>query len=335
MTQVVIGRDVASLVVVDAEPLVAVLAQSGAMAFAESVATAATAVGSRVIFRELPDREEAKDLTVVGDVVDWMAGEGMTRHGLVVGVGGGALTDTAGFIASVYMRGIRVRYVPTTLLGAVDAAIGGKTGVNVGGKNLVGTFAPAESVFVDLDVLDDLPEALVMEGMAEALKAGLVGDVELFELLESDGSAADLEQVVTRAVAVKQSIVDADFREAGVRAHLNYGHTVGHALERLAGLSHGAAVAVGMVAAGAASEILTGFGDADRVRQAIAGLGLPVSCPSVSRSEVLRLIDVDKKRGREGEVRMVLLEEIGSPMVSPVPTTTLDAALQSIGIGGA
>ncbi len=334
LTSLVIGRDCLSGLFTGEEPLLAVLTQAGeASATARAVIEAADAAGLRTSLKELPDGDAAKSLAVVEETAAWLAEVGMTRRGVIVGVGGGALTDAAGFVASVYMRGVPVRYVPTTLLAAVDAAIGGKTAVNVGGKNLIGTFAHPEKVVIDLEVLESLAEPLLADGMAEALKAGLVGDPDLFAILERSGLGAELEEVIERAIDVKAKIVDADFRESGIRAYLNYGHTVGHALERLAGLSHGRAVAVGMVAAGIASQIVTGFPDAERVQRVIESLGLPVSCQGVGRDDALRLVEMDKKRDPDG-LRMVLLERIGRPVVSSVPAATLDAALEAIGIGG-
>lgn len=333
LTSVVVGRGLLSEVTTGGEAMLAVLTQPGAAGPAAAVVEAAGAVGVEAPLKQLPDGDAAKTLEVVAETVAWLAESGMTRRGVVAGVGGGALTDAAGFIASVYMRGVPVRYVPTTLLAAVDAAIGGKTGINVKGKNLVGTFSHPEKVIVDLEVLEQLAEPRRAEGMAEALKAGLVGDPELFVLLERDGIAAALDEVVERAIDVKARIVDADFREAGIRAHLNYGHTVGHAVERLTGWSHGRAVAVGMVAAGTASEATTGFPEKERVVRVIEALGLPVSCPGIERDDVLQLVELDKKRDSTA-LRMVLLEQIGRPVVASIPTATLDAALASIGIGG-
>jgi 3-dehydroquinate synthetase len=252
---------------------------------------------------------------------------------MVVGVGGGAVTDLAGFVGAVFLRGVRVHFVPTTLLAAIDASIGGKSGVNVGGKNLVGAFRHPARVVIDLSVLDALPGELIREGLAEALKAGLVGDPGLFELIERDGQGADLAEVVTRAVAVKARIVGEDFEERGVRAHLNYGHTVGHALEAITGMPHGEAVAVGMVAAGRASVIEAGFDGEERQRSAIAGLGLPTEAPGVDRIELLSRLRLDKKHDSHG-LRMVVLEAVGRPLVRPVGSATVGAALAAVGISG-
>jgi 3-dehydroquinate synthase len=215
----------------------------------------------------------------------------------------------------------------------VDAAIGGKTAVNLGAKNLVGVFRHPARVVIDLDVLGALPAAALRSGVAEALKAAMVGDPGLLEILERDGLAAPLEEVVERAIKVKAVVVDRDFLETGARAVLNYGHTVGHALEVVAGLPHGEAVAIGMVAAGRASALLCGFGAEDRQRAAILRLGLPVAAPAVDPSRIRELMGADKKRA-DGALRMVLLAAVGNPQVVAVDDATVTAALTAVGIGG-
>jgi 3-dehydroquinate synthetase len=287
--------------------------------------------GRRTVVRVLPDGEDAKTLGVVAELYEWLADSGVGRDDVLVAVGGGALTDAAGFAAATYLRGIAAVYVPTTLLGAVDAAVGGKTGLNLLAKNQIGLFRHPRRVVVDVDVLDGLPEHLKRDGAAEALKAGLVGDPGLVDLLGEEGLDADLEEVVDRAVAVKVRIVEGDFRDEGQRLHLNYGHTVGHAVEVAAGTSHGAAVAVGMVAAGRASALEAGFAEEDRQRDAIRRLGLPVAAPGTDRGRVLELLALDKKRDAGG-LRMALLAGVGRPLVSNVPSATVEAALTAVEI---
>ncbi len=332
VTSVTIGRDVLAGVADGTETLVVLLAQPGAAQVTTRVVSDLEARSIPVVTRLLPDGEAAKSFRVVEETTAWMGQVGVRRDGTVVAIGGGALTDVAGFIASVYMRGVEARYVPTTLLGAVDAAIGGKTALNVGGKNLVGTFAQPDRVIIDVDLLDELPPPLLAEGMAEALKAGLIGDSALVDAIERSGLDADLEEVVKRAVAVKSTIVAADFREAGSRTHLNFGHTIGHAVEVLAGWSHGRAIAVGMVAASAISRMVCGFDDEDRVGRIIAALGLPLVCPGLRRGDLHQLMLIDKKND-SGGLRMVLLEALGRPQVSHIDPATLDAGLDAIGIG--
>lgn len=310
---------------------VGVITQPGAETVARRVVAAlGDVVGDLLV---VSDGDSAKTLETVERTVTWLVERGMRRDGLVMGVGGGAVTDLAGFVAAVYLRGVPAVYVPTTLLGAVDAAVGGKTGVNVGGKNLVGVFRDPLRVVVDADVLDALPTDLRRQGLAEALKAGLVGDPALVDILEREGPAADLETVVRRALAVKQDIVGRDPMEHGERAHLNYGHTVGHAVETVTGRPHGLAVAVGMIAAGRASALEAGFADEARQRDIIAGLGLPTEAADADPEGVRAQLERDKKRDAGG-LRMVLLRAIGAPEVVHVAAATVDAALASIGIEG-
>jgi len=335
-TTVLVGRGVLDPATVLGERpgrgRVAVLTQPGEPARVGGVlASASRAGGLAAEVRVLPDGEEAKTLAVAGAVYEWLAGFGLTRADTVLAVGGGALTDLAGFVAATFLRGVEAIYVPTTLLGAVDASIGGKTAVNLGAKNLVGAFHHPARVVIDADLLDALPAALRREGAAEALKAGLVGDPALVSLYERDGLQADLAEVVRRAVAVKAGIVERDFREQGERAHLNYGHTIGHAVEAATGLGHGSAVAVGMVAAGRAAALVAGFAEEGRQREAIARLALPVAAPEADPAEVRRLLGLDKKRDTAG-LRMVLLERVGRPRLEHVAAATVRAALAAVGI---
>ncbi|CAN5291948.1 3-dehydroquinate synthase [soil metagenome] len=277
---------------------------------------------------ELSDREDAKTLEQANRLYEWLSAEGIGRHDTIVGVGGGAATDVAGFVAATWLRGVEFVAVPTTLLGAVDAAIGGKTGINLGGKNLVGAFHLPTRVVIDLDVLEQLPPSLRLEGIAEALKAGYLGDADLVSLLQQ--SDPPLAEVVRRAVAVKVGIVNDDFREGDQRAFLNFGHTIGHAVEILAPMPHGLAVAVGMVAAAAVSAARYGF-DSRGLVETVFGLGLPVAASGIAPGPALALIRKDKKRTSDG-VRMVLLRAIGDPVVEPVSDDLIELGLASIGI---
>ncbi|HSM02667.1 MAG TPA: bifunctional shikimate kinase/3-dehydroquinate synthase [Acidimicrobiia bacterium] len=337
VTQVVVGREVLGPeeVLGGAAPATcALLTQPGASSVAARVARGIEASGIRTEVIEVPDREGAKSWSTVERVCMELATARVGRGDLLMGVGGGAVTDLTGFVAAIYLRGVRVHFVATTLLAAVDAAIGGKSGIDVGGKNLVGAFRHPERVVIDLDVLGELPVRLIREGLAEALKAGLVGDPGLVELLERHSTAADLEEVVARSHAVKARIVGRDFTDRSERAHLNYGHTVGHAVESVSGIPHGDAVAIGMIAAGRASALDAGFDGEQRQRDVIAGLGLPVAtATSVDPAAILEHMALDKKRGRKG-TRMVLLEAVGRPTVTAVGPATVDAALAAAGVLG-
>lgn len=315
----------------DGRSAVALLAQPSVVRLAAALEAGLAASGLRTAVVTLPDGEAAKRIGVVEDVYRELSVAGVGRKDTIVAVGGGALTDTAGFIAATYLRGVEAVFVPTTLLGAVDAAIGGKTAVNVDGKNLAGVFRHPARVVIDLDVLGNLPESLLREGSAEALKAGYVGDPALVERYRVDGIEAPLEEVINRAVAVKARVVSDDFTERGGRAVLNYGHTVGHAVEVAAGLSHGESVAIGMAAAAKLSELVTGYDGAAAQRQLIRSLGLPVRAPAVRAARVEQLMAMDKKRDERG-LRFVVLEAIGRPIVVHADGATVRAALASIGI---
>ncbi len=325
-SEVLIGRDLLGGGVLperSGRERVVVLTQPGARRVAARVAEG---LGAEVL--ELPDGEAAKTLAVVEATYRRLAADRLHRDDTIVAVGGGSLTDVVGFVAATYLRGVESVYVPTTLLGAVDAAVGGKTGVNLDGKNLVGAFHHPARVVIDVGVLEDLPDALWQEGAAEALKAGLIADRDLVDLFERHGRDAPLAEVVRRAVAVKAAVVAEDFREGGRRAILNYGHTVGHAVEVAAGMPHGHAVAVGMVAAGAASEAACGFAHRERQDGIITALGLLTSARA-DRAEVRRLLTLDKKRDAAG-LRMVLLEDIASPVLRHVDAATVEAALDAV-----
>jgi 3-dehydroquinate synthase len=278
----------------------------------------------------LPDREEAKTLPVAASVYEALAKFGFTRHDTVLGVGGGSVTDLAGYVAGTWLRGVEVVHIPTTLLGAIDASIGGKTGVNIGGKNLVGVIWHPTRVIVDLDQLSKLPGYIIREGMAEAYKAGLIGDATLAQLIAEEGVEAPLQPVVERAIGVKAGIVGRDVREFGDRAFLNFGHSIGHAIEFASSLSHGECVALGMVAAVRISEKLAGFSDADAVTEAIAGMGLPIQVEGLELARVLDLLGRDKKRDTDG-LRMVLLRAIEEPYLTHVDRSDIELGLGAIG----
>jgi len=331
--EIVIGRGLAGVdrLLLDGADRVAVLTQPSVSRLGAAIADELGERGLLAAVRVLPDGDQAKSLRTVESVFEWLNTLGFTRKDMVIAVGGGALTDLAGFVAATYLRGIEITYLPTTLLAAVDASIGGKTGVNVGGKNLAGVFRHPARVVIDLDILERLPGDLLMEGAAETVKAGFIADVAIVTEYEAYGIKAALERVVPAAVAVKVGTVAGDFREAGRRAILNYGHTVGHAVEIAASISHGDSVAIGMVAAGRVSARLTGFPHEGRQREIIEKIGLPVVSPRVDANEVLTLIGRDKKRDGGG-IRMVLLEDFGKPVVRHVTEAEIGAGLSAVGI---
>ena len=328
-----VGRGTATVanVVPDGFSRLVFMTQPTTTDLARRLEGAAIRSGADTQILTLPDGDAAKNLSVVDRTYRDLNSLGFTRGDLIVAIGGGALTDTAGFIAATYLRGVAVTYLSTTVLGAVDAAIGGKTGVNVGGKNLAGVFRHPLRVVVDLDILDDLPVHLVREGAAEAVKAGFIADSQIVAAYEERGLDAALDDIVPAAIGVKVRTVVADFEESGVRAILNYGHTVGHAIEIAAGISHGEAVAIGMVAAGRASADMLGFPHAVRQKRIIANIGLPVTAPAVDAAEVLHLMHRDKKRDEAG-LRMVLLEDFGRPVLTHVSQEVVAGSLSEIGV---
>lgn len=275
---------------------------------------------------EVPDGEEAKCLAVVERLCREMSEAGFTRSDVIVAVGGGVVTDVAGFVAAVYHRGMRYVSVPTTLLGQVDAAIGGKTGVNLPeGKNLVGAFWQPHAVLCDSDVLATLPPREMRSGQGELAKYHFLGGDDL--------DALDLTQRIAAAVRIKAEVVAADEREGGRRAILNYGHTLAHAIETAGryDLRHGEAVAVGLVYA---AEVAAAMGriDDDRVayhRRVVTGYGLPSRLPALlDDDELLALFGRDKK-AVDG-LTLVLDSARGVEPVTPVPEAVLRQALAAI-----
>ena len=331
--EITVGRGIAdaAAVLLPGVGRVGVLTQPPVEPLATKLAVEIDSGGTPADVLVLPDADEAKSLVTVESAYEWLNRQGFTRQDLVIAVGGGALTDVAGFIAATYLRGIEVTYLPTTLLGAVDAAIGGKTGVNVGGKNLAGAFRHPARVVVDLDIIAALPEGLLREGAAETVKAGFIADREIVTEYARSGLDADIDVVVPAAIRVKVDTVRSDFTEQGKRAFLNYGHTLGHAVEIAAGMSHGDAVAIGMVAAGAVSSAAVGFRHQERQKEIIAGIGLPVEVAGLDRAEVEELIGRDKKRDRDG-IRMVLLEDFGRPVLRHVDHDLIEMGLAAIGV---
>lgn len=268
----------------------------------------------------IPAGEEHKTLATVEMVYDWLISHRVERSDFVVCVGGGVVTDLAGFAAATCLRGIAFVHVPTSLLAMADASIGGKTGVDhARGKNLIGAFAQPRAVLIDPELLQSLPERHLRNGWAELIKHGLILDAQLFADLEHasvDGPPLMSAELIARSVAIKAEVVSDDEREAGRRTLLNYGHTVGHAIEAVTGYStylHGEAVSVGMRVAGAISCELGLLSADDYARQQalLRCFGLPDSAPGVPVEAVLEATLLDKKV-RSGSVRWVLLEGIGN-----------------------
>jgi 3-dehydroquinate synthase len=291
----------------------------------EPLAAGLTEAGLATVPLVVPAGEDAKTLRVYETLLHQLATQEAHRDDPVIALGGGAVGDLAGFVASTYMRGVPFVQVPTTLLAQVDAAIGGKAAVNLPeGKNLVGAFAQPRLVVADVDTLATLGEREFRSGLSEVVKYALTVDQELLDVLERDPAAvlardpATLEWVVARCVAAKARIVAEDERDDGRRLILNYGHTLGHALERLdafAGRSHGEAVAVGMVFAARLAEArgTAREGLAARTGRLLASFGLETDGSLPDPDDILAAFRLDKKY-RDG-VRFVLLEDVGRPIV--------------------
>ncbi|MBX6389571.1 MAG: 3-dehydroquinate synthase [Frankia sp.] len=302
-------------------------------ALATPAATAADglrAAGVQTHLIAVPDGEAAKELSVAGHCWDELGRHGFTRDDVVVGFGGGATTDLAGFVAACWLRGVDVAHVPTTVLAMVDAAVGGKTGIDIAaGKNLVGAFHQPLAVLCDTGLLATLPAAEVRAGLAEVVKAGFIADPVILDLLDADPTGAShLPELIERAIRVKADVVSGDPREAGRREILNYGHTLGHAIEKVEGFRwrHGEAISVGMVFAAELSRLAAGLDQAiaDRHRDLLARVGLPVSYPGGADAwpDLVAAMRVDKKsRGRR--LRFVVLDALAAPRILDDPDPDL------------
>jgi 3-dehydroquinate synthase len=288
---------------------------------------------------EVPDGEDAKKLEVAGFCWDVLGQIGFTRSDAIVGLGGGATTDLAGWVAAAWLRGVKVVHVATTLAGMVDAAVGGKTGINTArGKNLVGAFHPPAGVICDLATLESLPPNDYLAGLAEVVKCGFIADPVILDLIEADptaatraGSAVERE-LVERSVRVKAAVVGADLTEQGLREILNYGHTLGHAIERAERFRwrHGAAVSIGLVYAAALGRLLGRLDDAtaDRHRTVLESLGLPTAYAPDAFPTLLETMRVDKK-ARGNRLRFIVLDGLARPVAVDDPDPAVLAAAYS------
>ncbi|AUZ34882.1 3-dehydroquinate synthase [Arthrobacter sp. PGP41] len=299
------------------------------------------AAGFTSLTAEIPDAEEGKHIQVAAFCWQVLGQNDFTRSDAIVAVGGGAVTDVAGFVAATWLRGVKVIHMPTSLLAMVDASVGGKTGINTAeGKNLVGAFHPPAGVLADLDTLNTLPRNEMVSGMAEVIKCGFIADPAILDLVEKDPAAVVdpqsevLRELIERAIAVKARVVSEDLKESGLREILNYGHTLGHAIELVERYSwrHGAAVSVGMMFA---AELARSVGrlsdaDADRHRNVLESLGLPVTYRRDRWQALLDGMRRDKK-SRGDLLRFVVLDGVAKPGILDVPDTSLlFAAYQEI-----
>lgn len=297
--------------------------------------------GFEVLLAGVPDNEEAKRIEVAAFCWGILGKSEFSRTDMIIGFGGGTITDLAGFVAATWLRGVGIVQIPTTLLAMVDASVGGKTGVNTSeGKNLVGVFHSPRAVVVDLETLDTLPKMELLAGFAEVVKCGFISDPMILELIEGDFDAAvdpkskAFEDLVTRSIQVKANVVSEDFREKGLREILNYGHTLGHAIELAERYKwrHGAAISIGMVFVAELAHLngRLSMEAVKRHREILERLGLPTSYPAEKWPQLLMNMQIDKK-SRGGNLRFVVLDDIAKPTIMHAPTEEiLFAAFQEI-----
>lgn len=321
-----LGDGVEQLLIVHAPPLAeigdgirAALAESGAY--------------RRVLLAEIPDAESAKRIEVAAFLWQILGQADFTRSDAVLALGGGATTDLAGWAAASWLRGVKVVHLPTTVLAMADAAIGGKTGVNTEeGKNLVGAFHPPAGVVCDLGVLASLPRNELVAGFAEVVKMGFVTEPEILDLVEADPERAtdpaspEFRRCLELAIAAKARVTGEDLTEQGLREILNYGHTLGHAIEHSERYQwrHGAAVSIGMVFAAELARLSGRLSDevADRHRAILESLGLPVSYPGGRWPTLLSTMRRDKK-ARGAMLRFVVLDDLAKPTIMQAPDESL------------
>ena len=271
--------------------------------------------------------EESKTLDTISEMYKTLADFKMTRKDVIVALGGGVTGDMAGFTAATYLRGIDFIQIPTSLLAQVDSSVGGKTGVDLPhGKNLVGAFHQPIAVLIDPDTLNTLPDMYINDGMAEVIKYGCIKDAEFFEKLSKEDAFENIEDVIEVCVSIKRDVVSRDEREAGERMLLNFGHTLGHAIEKLynfKGISHGMAVAIGMVLIAKAGEKegITETGTADRISKLCLKYGLPVSDKSTFE-DMAQAATGDKKTAGNS-INLVLLSKIGESFTKKVELENL------------
>lgn len=274
-----------------------------------------------------PHGEKSKNISTFSSILEFLAESGLTRTDALVALGGGVVGDVAGFAAASYLRGIDFIQIPTTLLACVDSSVGGKTAIDLkAGKNLAGAFYQPKLVIADFETLSTLTDGIFADGMAEVIKYGVIFDKAFFEFLRDNEAKDNLEYVITRCVELKRDIVNADEKEKGVRALLNFGHTVGHAIEKCSGykIPHGSAVAIGMVIISRAAYKCS-FCD-ENCTDIIASLNKKYSLPvstDFSASELSSAAMADKKRAGD-KIKLIIPEALGNCVIKSVPTSELE-----------
>jgi len=300
---------------------------------AEALRESLVAKGYEVILTGVPNGEEAKRVEVAAFCWGILGKADFTRSDAVIGFGGGSTTDLAGWVAATWLRGVKLIQVPTTLLAMVDASVGGKTGINTAeGKNLVGSFYAPSAVICDLDTLATLPRNEILAGFGEVAKCGFIQDERILEIIEADvavatdPTSAEFRELIERSIALKARVVAEDFKESGMREILNYGHTLGHAIEHAERYKwrHGAAISIGMVFVAELARLNGRLSDADveRHRKVLTSLGLPISYKADKWEQLLSTMQRDKK-SRAGQLRFVVLDAIGKPTIMTAPTNEM------------
>jgi 3-dehydroquinate synthase len=294
-----------------------------------------------VLLAEVPDAEAGKRIEVAAFCWQVLGQADFTRSDAVIGMGGGAVTDLAGFVAATWLRGVRLVQIPTTVLGMVDASVGGKTGINTAeGKNLVGAFYAPHAVLCDIDLLETLPRNELLAGFAEIVKYGFIADEEILTILEADiekatdYTSSEFRRLIELSVGIKARVVSEDFTEQGQREILNYGHTLGHAIEHAERYQwrHGAAISIGMVYAAELSRMTQNLSDetVDRHRRILSSLTLPTEYPAGRWDTLMATMKRDKK-ARGAMLRFIVLSDVAKPSVLNVPdTSVLFAAYQEV-----
>ena len=279
--------------------------------------------------------EEYKVQTTVDAVIEQLIEMGADRKTTLVGVGGGVITDITGYIASVYMRGVKFGFIPTSILAMVDASIGGKNGIDVGlYKNMVGVIRQPSFILHDMVLVNSLPEAEWQNGFAEIIKHACIKDVKMFEALEANSlkkyqsKKVLLCELIQRNALLKTKVVQQDEFESGERKLLNFGHTLGHAIENMYELSHGQAISIGMTYACHISEQLAGFKQTERVTALLSKYGLPTYA-GFDKVKAFEILQKDKKKAKS-EMSYVLLNRIGKGLVKNIPLTDLKTIIESL-----